>query len=272
MRAFAVHQLLELFKGSKVAGRQHVDRHTRGVRELHRLGGKLERVDSRFLDQIDWRFQVTRIGVERAEEDEHVVGARAANEIALWNRASVAWRQEQELPALALIRPGKTDVAGKSAAVDRNRPLPEIQQDALKHRRCIEHERPVLAQIHVSHRIDHVRVRRSHQRLGIKALLPDGQHVVALAEGLLRASLHAERVNERQCPQICLRGALVEQFVAECPRRFRRGSIFHERQVGDLRLVLDGRRRAGFRLVVLGDCCRPGTVNGGTAQGECEYR
>jgi hypothetical protein len=53
-----------------------------------------------------------------------------------------------------------------------------------------------------------------NQGLGVEALLPDRQDIVAGAEDLLRAGLHAERVDQRQCPEIGLCRPLEKQFVA----------------------------------------------------------
>ena len=71
------------------------------------------------------------------------------------------------------------------------------------------HHRAVLADVDVVHGVDHVGVGRRHQRLGVEPLLPDRQNVVARAEDFLRTELHAERVDQRQRPEIRLRRTLV---------------------------------------------------------------
>ena len=99
-------------------------------------------------------------------------------------------------------------------------------------RRRFEHQRTILAEVNVAHGVDDVGVGGRHQGLGVEPLFPDRQDVVASAEDLFRAGLHAERIDQRQRPKIGLRRPLEEQFVAQCLRGFLRGTVFGERQVG----------------------------------------
>jgi len=81
-------------EGAAVADRQHVDRHTGGIGKLHRPRGfpAVERIDFGLFDERDGRCQIFRILVERAQENEHVVGRRAVDETIGRHRSFVAGR------------------------------------------------------------------------------------------------------------------------------------------------------------------------------------
>jgi len=84
----------------------------------------------------------------------------------------------QELSALTPVRSSQADVAKELAAIDGDRSLPTIEQDAL------QHGRPILAQIDITHRVQDVGVWRPDESFGVESLLPDRQNLVAGAEGL----------------------------------------------------------------------------------------
>jgi hypothetical protein len=67
----------------------------------------------------------------------------------------------------------------------------------------------------LAHGIDHVGVRRRHERFGVEPLLPDRQNIVAHAERLLRSNLHAEGIDQRERLQVDLHGALEQQLILE---------------------------------------------------------
>ena len=96
------------------------------------------------------------------------------------------------MPPLPAVRSEQADITKELAAIDRDGTLPEIEQDALQIGRRFEHQRTVLAEVNVAHRIDDVGVGGRHQGLGVQPLFPDRQNVVAGAEDLLRAVLHAQ--------------------------------------------------------------------------------
>ncbi|MCY1242032.1 hypothetical protein D9M72_549700 [compost metagenome] len=160
------------------------------------------------------RRQILRVFIEPAQKDKDIVCGRAVHVIALRHFALVAGWQEEKLAALSLIRSKQTNVTEELATIDRDGTLPDIQQDALQLRRRFHHHRSIPSQVDVAHRVKDIGVGGRHQGLGIKSALPDRQDVVAGAECLFRAHLHAEGVDQRQRPEIRLRRPLKKQFVA----------------------------------------------------------
>jgi hypothetical protein len=167
------------------------------------------------------------------------------------NGACIVRRNQQELAPLAGVGAGQSDVAEIGVSVDRragDRALPKIEQDPLQVRRRFEHQRTALAEIDIAHRIDDVGVGRRDQRLGVEPVLPDRQDVVAGAEDPFRAELHAERVDERQRPEIDLCRALEDKLVLERRARFRSRTVFEHRRIGERIKMVSGH---GSRLPVL---------------------
>jgi len=84
----------------------------------------------------------------------------------------------------------------------------------LEHWWRIHHHRPILAEVNIAHRVEDVGVGGRHQGFGVEAFLPNGQDVVTGAKRLLRPDLHAERIDQRQRPEIRLRRSPEEQLIA----------------------------------------------------------
>src|SRR4029078_3500754 len=104
-----------------------------------------------------------------------VVGARAVDVISTGNVSLVSRREQQEFSTFAAVRTKEPDVAKVLAAIDRDGALPVVEQNALKLGRRIHHQRPILAEVNVTHCVEEVGVGSGDERLGAEALFPDGQ-------------------------------------------------------------------------------------------------
>ena len=100
-----------------------------------------KRIDlGEFLGVLDGRLGVA-VDQEAAPEEEIAEGARAEDEVAVGHIAVVAGRQQQEFPALALVRAGVAHVAD---VVE-----PMVVNQAENVRRRLDDQRAVLESSHM---------------------------------------------------------------------------------------------------------------------------
>ena len=215
MGTFAIDEFLEVVENTAVTHRQKVCRNTGRIRKDHRFCLSMERVDFHLLDMRHGGCEVLWIFVKPAQENEYVVGAGTINKVIGRNFTGIARRKNEEFSAFPGIGAGQADIACKLAAIDRDRTLPEIQQDALESGRGVQNHRSVPPKVQITHGVEHIGVGGGDESLRVEALFPDGQDMVARAEDLLRAVLHAERVDQRQRPEIGLGRPLKHQLIAE---------------------------------------------------------
>src|SRR5262245_36154828 len=101
----------------------------------------MQRIDLRLFHQRNRGRKILRILVEGAEEDEQIVRAAAIDIVPVRNIAAVTWRQNEELSPFAGVRTWQANVAEELATVHRDRPLPEVEQNALEIGWRLEHDR-----------------------------------------------------------------------------------------------------------------------------------
>ena len=142
---------------------------------MHRLcsGLPVQRINLRLFHQLNGRSQILRILIEGAQEDEDVVRPRSIDVVSFRHLASVTRRKHEHLATFASVRAGQADVPEEFAAVYRDGTLPEVKQDSLQPRRCFKDQRTIRTQIHVAEGVDHIRVGRRDQRLGIEPVFED---------------------------------------------------------------------------------------------------
>ena len=129
----------------------------------------------------------------------------------------IVGREQQVLCSLAVIRARQAHISAPRFAVNRlfgaDWPLKEVVKNTLKSGRDLDHQRAVVFQIDLAHRIDDIRIGRRHQCFGVQAIFENRQYVVACAEGLFGAVFHPVHIEHRQCPEVALYCSLKNQLV-----------------------------------------------------------
>gem|GEM_PF-4334928 len=220
---FFLHDVVDLLEEREVVCMNRVERLAGDIDELHRRRVVRLRqwIDlGKFLGALDGRFGVA-VDQETAPEEDIAESGGAENEVALGHIAFVAGRQQQEFPALALVRAGVAHIADIIE--------PVIVDDPENVRRRLDDQRAIL-QVQPHHAIDGFGVRREEQRLRIHQRLHDKHGLVvgalaahAFAHGIDRRArhgveegLHATR--EVEVVVNLLDGGVVREAVEELQR------------------------------------------------------
>ncbi|MNF67592.1 hypothetical protein D3C84_494100 [compost metagenome] len=137
------------------------------------IGGLRQRIDAQqFLETLDRRFRVTLHHKPTAGEPV-VERARFEYVVTLRHFPLIVRRKQQVLAALALVRPGVTEVSDVA--------VPEVIDEAECIRWTFDHDRPVL-QIDPSRCVDTFAIARQEQRSGVHQCLGDEQRSVVWTE------------------------------------------------------------------------------------------
>ncbi len=166
-------QVVQLLEEGVVVGQDGVHLLARDVDELHprRVGDLGQRVDLQVVADVV-RGGLDPVVDVAAREHPHAIGLRRDHEVALRHVALVAWRQHQELAALALVRAGHAQVRHVAEG--------HVVEYAKHPGREIDDRRTVLLEIEEAHRIHRRRIPREQQAGGIHQRVPDGDLVARI--------------------------------------------------------------------------------------------
>ena len=161
-----LHDLIEQLPEGVIRRGDRVEMLAGEVHELHRrrIGGLGQRINPReLLHQVHARLRVA-VDQEAAPGDPVAERRRAHDDVALRHLALVAGRQQQVLPALALVRPGDADIDDPA--------VPHVVYGAEHLRRHLDDQRAV-AEIEPRPAVDGVVIGGEEDRPRVHQLLED---------------------------------------------------------------------------------------------------